>query len=125
MELDRPFQEASQVGFLESGRKVLEARNGSPAFDAMLSVQHWPYIGCCAMVASYAGLIAVVANDLPGHQQPDTELSLRRLRIAEIASHIDIAQSSLGGLAEAWPLVKSFQQEITRCREALQALSSD
>jgi hypothetical protein len=125
MELDRPFQEASQVGLFESGRKDLEVRNGSPALDSMLSVQHWPYIGCCAMVASYAGLIAVVANDLPGQQQPETDLPLRPLRIAEIASHIDLAQSSLGGLAETWPLVKSFQQEITRCKEALQALSSD
>ncbi|PWN18382.1 hypothetical protein BCV69DRAFT_71328 [Microstroma glucosiphilum] len=124
MELERPFQEASQVGLFESGPKALEIHNGALPSDHMLSLQHWPYIGCCAMVASYAGLIAFVANDCPGRQHPEPKQQLRRLRIAEIASHIDLAEGSLGGLAEAWPLVHSFRQEISHCKEALQALSN-
>lgn len=124
MELDRPFQAASQLGL----GGLAPGRSANSSLDQMLGVQHWPYIGCCAMVASYAGLIAAVAEEPSARHSsaPDgRDPHFMRLKRGEMASHIDLAESSIAGLAAAWPLVKSFQEEISQCKLALECLGSE
>lgn len=88
----------------------------------MLNLQHGLYIGCRALVAWYAGLTSVVAEDSSARERVEWygfALELHRLRIAETVSRIDLAQGLLAGLTEALPLVRSLQERITGCLPAV------
>ena len=66
-----------------------------------LDADHWPYIGCCLMLCSYAQLIAVAFKVRERTHQVPANLAAgdaARLEIQEIASQIDFMDASLDNL---------------------------
>lgn len=80
-------------------------------WEVPLSEPHWPYFGCCQMVASYGSLLAILASS---HNDQ------WKKKAAE--SGLELMDTALDNLASVWPIVDLFRSEIRSCRELMGTL---
>lgn len=74
------------------------------------------------MVASYAALIATAASETPKRLDIENSSQTGQLRRDEIRSQMELAESILDNLADVWPIVKRFQEEIVQCQCAMESV---
>lgn len=127
---------------------ALGAGRGDPSSPDVLAVPlvspHWPFVGCCQMVASYGFAIAAAAagqmsssssssfssSQQAPNQAPQESIASQGLalpspadanawRVRRSISSIGFAESTLGILMQVWKVAGMYRQEVHRCRLAI------
>jgi hypothetical protein len=91
---------------------------------------HWPFIGCCQMVASYGFALASssTSTNISSLQQSlgkqmttsATSKTTDIWKIRENISNTGFAEASLGNLMQVWKVSKTYRDQVHRCRIGLE-----
>lgn len=92
--------------------------------DLPLVSPHWPFMGCCQMVAAYGLALATIVKPLFPSPLPDTDIangtSMQLWKRREHLSKLGFAEATLGNLTQVWRVARSYRDQVHRCRMAIE-----
>ena len=149
----RPAQSASLIlQFTQLDSDAFFRRSLQHSGDMSFAAPHWPFIGCCQMVASYGFVVGAALDNrahtsivtsvgATAHYSQSVVLSSDELCVAsacptdgegedtlrqseQAAGSIALAEATLGALSDVWKVAALYRSEVHQCRLAVDRCES-